>query len=36
MPQTLSHIDLSDHDAFVEAVPHGAITRLRHEDPVTA
>src|SRR5919202_2435293 len=34
MPETLSHIDLSDHDAFVEAVPHEAFAALRREDPV--
>ena len=34
MPDTLSHIDLSDHDAFVEAVPHAAFAQLRREDPV--
>src|SRR3954470_7651520 len=34
MSQTLSHIDLSDHDAFVEAVPHEAFAQLRREDPV--
>jgi cytochrome P450 len=27
-------IDLSDHDAFVEAVPHPAFAQLRAEDPV--
>ncbi|HET9123471.1 MAG TPA: cytochrome P450 [Solirubrobacteraceae bacterium] len=27
-------IDLSDHDAFVEAVPHAAFAQLRAEDPV--
>jgi cytochrome P450 len=30
----LEAIDLSDHDAFVEAVPHEWFTTLRHEDPV--
>jgi cytochrome P450 len=34
MSQTLSHIDLSDHDAFVDAVPYAAFAQLRHEDPV--
>jgi cytochrome P450 len=34
MSQTLSHIDLSDHDAFVDAVPHAAFAELRAEDPV--
>jgi cytochrome P450 len=34
MSQTTSFIDLSDHDAFVEAVPHEAFAQLRHEDPV--
>src|SRR3954451_9594196 len=34
MSQTLSHIDLSDHDAFVDAVPHEAFAQLRREDPV--
>jgi cytochrome P450 len=29
-----SFIDLSDHDAFVEAVPHAAFAALRAEDPV--
>ncbi|HEY3773305.1 MAG TPA: cytochrome P450 [Solirubrobacteraceae bacterium] len=27
-------IDLSDHDAFLEAVPHAAFAQLRAEDPV--
>jgi cytochrome P450 len=31
---TLDAIDLSDHDAFVEEVPHSWFTTLRHEDPV--
>jgi cytochrome P450 len=34
MPQTTEFIDLSDHDAFVEAVPHEAFKALRREDPV--
>jgi cytochrome P450 len=34
VPDTLSHIDLSDHDAFVDSVPHAAFARLRREDPV--
>ena len=34
MTQTTEFIDLSDHDAFVDAVPHEAFARLRHEDPV--
>jgi cytochrome P450 len=34
MSQSLSHIDLSDHDAFVEVVPHEAFAALRAEDPV--
>jgi cytochrome P450 len=34
MPQTTEFIDLSDHDAFVEAVPHEAFAVLRREDPV--
>lgn len=34
MTQTAEFIDLSDHDAFVEAVPYEAFRRLRHEDPV--
>jgi cytochrome P450 len=34
MPETLSHIDLSDHDVFVEGVPHEAFAALRREDPV--
>ena len=32
--QTLSHIDLSDHDAFVAAVPYEASAELRREAPV--
>jgi cytochrome P450 len=32
--QTIDSIDLSDHDAFVEAVPHEAFALLRREDPV--
>lgn len=32
--QTLNDIDLSDHDAFVDAVPYEAFARLRHEAPV--
>jgi cytochrome P450 len=31
---TLDAIDLSDHDLFVEAVPHEAFALLRREDPV--
>src|SRR5579875_2673522 len=34
MTQTLEMIDLSDHDAFVEAVPHEWFKILRREDPV--
>ena len=35
MPVTLSDfIDLSDHDNFVDAVPHEAFAQLRREDPV--
>jgi cytochrome P450 len=34
MTQTIEHIDLSDHDAFVDGVPHEAFARLRREDPV--
>jgi cytochrome P450 len=34
MPGTLSHIDLSDHDTFVDSVPHAAFAQLRREDPV--
>src|SRR3712207_9055580 len=30
----LADIDLSNHDHFVEAVPHGMFALLRHEDPV--
>lgn len=33
MPTT-QFIDLSDHDAFVDAVPHEALAELRREDPV--
>src|ERR1700761_6502652 len=32
--QTLSHIDLSDHDAFVAGVPYEAFAELRREAPV--
>jgi cytochrome P450 len=31
---TTHFIDLSDHDAFVEAVPHEGFAELRREDPV--
>jgi cytochrome P450 len=31
---TTHFIDLSDHDAFVDAVPHAAFADLRREDPV--
>jgi cytochrome P450 len=31
---TTHFIDLSDHDAFVDAVPHEAFAQLRAEDPV--
>src|SRR5215213_10230392 len=31
---TLDTIDLSDHDAFVDAVPHDWFRTLRHEAPV--
>ena len=34
MTTTADHIDLSDHDAFVEAVPHEAFAALRRDDPV--
>ncbi len=34
MTQTTEFIDLSDHDAFVAAVPHDAFAQLRREDPV--
>ncbi len=32
--ETLEHIDLSDHDAFVDAVPHEAFAALRRDSPV--
>jgi cytochrome P450 len=31
---TITEIDLSDHDAFVDGVPYEAFARLRREDPV--
>src|SRR4051812_4840037 len=34
MGLTLDAIDLSDHDAFVDAVPHEAFALLRRDDPV--
>ena len=34
MAQATECIDLSDHDAFVEAVPHEAFAALREHDPV--
>src|SRR5215208_2681840 len=34
MAQVTEFIDLSDHDAFVEAVPHEAFAALREHDPV--
>jgi cytochrome P450 len=34
MGHTTQFIDLSQHDAFVEAVPHEAFAQLRREDPV--
>jgi cytochrome P450 len=34
MSPTTGYIDLSDHDEFVEAVPHEAFATLRREDPV--
>jgi cytochrome P450 len=34
MAQVTEFIDLSDHDAFVEAVPHEAFAVLREHDPV--
>ena len=34
MSQVTDFIDLSDHDAFVEAVPHEAFAALRERDPV--
>jgi cytochrome P450 len=34
MPITEQHIDLSDPDAFVDAVPHEAFAALRADDPV--
>src|SRR5579859_7331192 len=34
MTLTLESIDLSDHDAFLDAIPHEWFKLLRHEDPV--
>lgn len=34
MSTTSEFIDLSDHDQFVDAVPHEAFAKLRREDPV--
>src|SRR3989442_15225145 len=34
MTPITQHIALSDHDNFVEAVPHAAFAALRREDPV--
>src|SRR3954449_8698773 len=34
MAQVTEFIDLSDHDAFVQAVPHEAFAALRQHDPV--
>src|SRR3954462_14655945 len=34
MAQVTEFIDLSDHDAFVDAVPHAAFAELRRSDPV--
>ena len=34
MSTTEQFIDLADHDAFLDAVPHAALARLREEDPV--
>jgi cytochrome P450 len=34
VPTPVAEIDLSDHDAFVEAVPYAAFAELRHLDPV--
>jgi cytochrome P450 len=34
VPSTTDFIDLSDHDAFLDAVPHAAFAALRREDPV--
>jgi cytochrome P450 len=34
MPQTAEFIDLSNHDEFVDGVPHAAFAALRREDPV--
>ena len=34
MSQTAEFIDLSDHDAFVDGVPHEAFAALRRQDPV--
>jgi len=34
MAQVTEFIDLSDHDAFVQAVPHEAFAALREHDPV--
>lgn len=34
MPETTEFIDLSDHDAFLDGVPHEAFAVLRREDPV--
>jgi cytochrome P450 len=34
MSQTAEFIDLSDHDAFLESVPHEGFAALRRDDPV--
>nr|MBX2883901.1 hypothetical protein [Granulosicoccus sp.] len=33
-PSDDGHADLSDHDAFIEGVPHNTFARLRKEDPL--
>jgi cytochrome P450 len=34
MPRTTEFIDLSDHDVFLESVPHEGFAALRRDDPV--
>ena len=34
IPTDDGHADLSDHDAFIQGVPHNTFTRMRKEDPL--
>jgi len=31
---SLSHVDLTNRDYFLEGTPHGSLTEIRNQDPV--